>query len=242
MTDGLRWVYEAYPYGYSLGFCEALTPEEVLERLGVQRESVFPLTAREAREIETRNAADEPNDLDHLDDLDVEAVEELGFLRPSTNAVIRAGSTATEGWSVAIQASVSYVSAVSYLPRSPGAPASSRRAWTRTPYSGWSTRWTGVSCRPSTHSFRRTTTVSRAVGARLTVVRAHEPAASSGAVGEPVRTVGGKGLGGTSAVGGGPVDDRPIIHFRQMPFGAIAANAMKPISSVSMHAPLRKVS
>ncbi|GAA2662390.1 DUF6461 domain-containing protein [Streptomyces vastus] len=114
MTDGLRWVYEAYDFGYSLVFCEDLTPEEVLERLGARRESVFPLTAFEAREIETRNAADEPYDLDHLDDLDVEAVEELGFLRPSTNAVIRAGSI--EGWAFAIQASVSYVSAVSYLP------------------------------------------------------------------------------------------------------------------------------
>ncbi|MGW0822522.1 DUF6461 domain-containing protein [Streptomyces sp. NPDC002845] len=114
MTDGLRWVFEAYPFGYSLIFCEDLTPEEVLQRLGARRESVFPLTRTEAQEIEVRNAADEPYDLDHLDDLDVEAVEERGFLRRETDAVIRAG--AIEGWSFAIQASTSYVSSRGYLP------------------------------------------------------------------------------------------------------------------------------
>ncbi|WP_431789174.1 hypothetical protein HLK56_32005 [Streptomyces sp. G9] len=114
MTDGLRWILEAYPFGYSLIFCEDLTPEEVLERLGAQRESVFPLTRVEAQEIEVRNAADEPYDLDHLDDLNVEAVEELGFLRRETDAVVRAGSV--EGWAFAIQASTSYISARNYAP------------------------------------------------------------------------------------------------------------------------------
>ncbi|MGI5198202.1 hypothetical protein ACQEVY_31985 [Streptomyces sp. CA-288835] len=28
MTDGLRWVFEAAPFGYSLAFCEDLAPEE----------------------------------------------------------------------------------------------------------------------------------------------------------------------------------------------------------------------
>ncbi|MFD5199797.1 DUF6461 domain-containing protein [Streptomyces sp. NPDC058375] len=110
MTDGLGWIYEAYPFGYSLAFCEGLTPEEVLERLGAERASLHPLTSVEAQEIELRNAADEPYD---LDDLDVEAVEELGFLRRETDAVVRAGSI--EGWSFAIQASTSYVSARNYL-------------------------------------------------------------------------------------------------------------------------------
>jgi hypothetical protein len=76
MTDGLRWVAEAYPFGYSLIFCEGLTPEEVLRRLGAPRESVFPLTRHEAQEIEVRNSMGEPFDLDHLEDLDVEAVED----------------------------------------------------------------------------------------------------------------------------------------------------------------------
>ncbi|MFJ4826846.1 DUF6461 domain-containing protein [Streptomyces bacillaris] len=114
MTDGLRWVYEAYPFGYSLVFCEGTTPEEVLERLGARRESVFPLTREEAQEIEVRNAADEPYDLDYLDGLDIEAVEGLGFLQSETDAVVRAG--AIEGWSFAIQASTSYTSARNYLP------------------------------------------------------------------------------------------------------------------------------
>ncbi|MFI1226500.1 MULTISPECIES: DUF6461 domain-containing protein [unclassified Streptomyces] len=114
MTDGLRWVCEAYPLGYSFIFCENLTPEEVLERLGARRESVFPLTRVEAQEIEVRNAADEPYDLDYLDNLDVDAVEELGFLRRETDAVVRAGSI--DRWSFAIQASTSYTSARNYLP------------------------------------------------------------------------------------------------------------------------------
>ncbi|CAM5286324.1 DUF6461 domain-containing protein [Streptomyces griseorubiginosus] len=114
MTDGLRWVAEAYPFGYSLIFCEGLAPEEVLSRLGAPRESVFPLTRHEAQEIEVRNSMDEPFDLDHLEDLDVEAVEELGFLGRAVDAVVRAGET--EGWTFAIQASTSYVSAVNYLP------------------------------------------------------------------------------------------------------------------------------
>ena len=114
MTDGLRWVAEAYPFGYSLVFCEGLTPEEVLRRLGARRESLFPLTRHEAQEIEVRNAMDEPFGLDHLEDLNVEAVEELGFLRRSVDTVMRAGSI--EGWAFAVQASTSYVSAVDYLP------------------------------------------------------------------------------------------------------------------------------
>ncbi|WP_030598840.1 DUF6461 domain-containing protein [Streptomyces fulvoviolaceus] len=113
MTDGLRWVFEAYPFGCSLLFCEGLTPEEVLVRLGARRESVCPLTRTEAQVVEVRNAADEPFDLDHLEDLDVAAVEELGFLRRETDAVVRAG--AIQGWSFAIQASTSYVSARNYL-------------------------------------------------------------------------------------------------------------------------------
>ncbi|WP_217178196.1 DUF6461 domain-containing protein [Streptomyces sp. AC495_CC817] len=114
MTDGLRWVCEAYPFGHTLVFCEGLDPEQVLLRLGARRESLFPLTRFEAQEIEVRNAADEPYDLDHLDDLDVEAVEERGFLRPEVDAVLRAG--AIEGWAFAVQASTSYVSARDYLP------------------------------------------------------------------------------------------------------------------------------
>lgn len=54
---------------------------------------------------------EEPYD---LDDMDEEALEALGFLRPEANAIIRAGSV--EGWSFAIQASTSYVSARNYLP------------------------------------------------------------------------------------------------------------------------------
>lgn len=119
MTDGLRWVCEAYPFGHTLVFCEGLAPEQVLLRLGARRESFFPLTRVEAQEIEVRNAADEPYDLDHLDDLDVAAVEERGFLRPEVDAVLRAG--AIEGWAFAVQASTSYVSARDHLPAlSPG--------------------------------------------------------------------------------------------------------------------------
>lgn len=114
MTDGLRWVCQAYPFGYTLVFCEGLAPEQVLLRLGARRESLFPLTRVEAQEIEVRNAADEPFDLDHLDGLDVEAVEERGFLRPEADAVLRAGTI--EGWAFAVQTSTSYVSAHDYLP------------------------------------------------------------------------------------------------------------------------------
>ncbi|MET8077547.1 DUF6461 domain-containing protein [Streptomyces sp. NPDC005303] len=114
MTDGLRWVAEAYPFGYGLVFCEGLTPEEVLRRLGAPRESVLPLTRHEAQEIEVRNSMDEPFGPDHLEDLDVEAAEELGFLRRTVDAVVRAGEI--DGWAFAIQASTSYVSAVNYLP------------------------------------------------------------------------------------------------------------------------------
>ncbi|MEU9168951.1 DUF6461 domain-containing protein [Streptomyces sp. NPDC048420] len=114
MTDGLRWVSEAYPFGYSLLFCERLAPEEVLVRLGARRDSLFPLTRTQAQEIEVRNSMDEPFGLDHLEDLDVEAVEELGFLSRSVDAVVRAGEI--EGWAFAVQASTSYVSAVDYLP------------------------------------------------------------------------------------------------------------------------------
>ncbi|MFI6434192.1 DUF6461 domain-containing protein [Streptomyces sp. NPDC050759] len=87
----------------------------MLVRLGARRESVlFPLTRVQAQEIEVRNSADEPYDLDFLEDLDVEAVEERGFLRREADAIVRSGSI--ESWAFAIQASVSYVSARDYLP------------------------------------------------------------------------------------------------------------------------------
>lgn len=105
----------AYPFGYTLIFCEGLAPDEVLVRLGAWRESaLFPLTRLQAQCIEVRNSADEPYDLDFLEDLDVEAVEERGFLRREADAIVRAGSI--EGWAFAIQASTSCVSARDYLP------------------------------------------------------------------------------------------------------------------------------
>lgn len=111
MGDGLRWVEEAYPFGYTLLFCEGLAPEEVLQRLGARRESLYPLTRFEAQEIEVRNAMDEPFDLDRPD---AGILERLGFLRRSVDAVVRAG--AIEGWGFAIQASTSYVCARDFLP------------------------------------------------------------------------------------------------------------------------------
>ncbi|MEU6347926.1 DUF6461 domain-containing protein [Streptomyces sp. NPDC047072] len=111
LTIRLSWVEEAYPLGYTLLFCEGLTPEEVLQRLGARRESLYPLTRVEAQEIEVRNSMDEPFELDHPD---VETLEELGFLRRSVDAVVRAG--AIEGWAFAIQASTSYVTTRNFLP------------------------------------------------------------------------------------------------------------------------------
>ncbi|MFF0083343.1 DUF6461 domain-containing protein [Streptomyces canus] len=114
MAEGLRWVSEACPFGFSLVFCAHFAPEEVLVRLGARRETPYPLTRLRARDIEVRNAADEPWDLDHLEDLEVAAVEALGFLRPETDAVVRAGSA--RGGAYAIQASLSYVSARNHRP------------------------------------------------------------------------------------------------------------------------------
>ncbi|MFE2216737.1 hypothetical protein ACFW93_32995 [Streptomyces canus] len=99
---------------------------------------------------------DEPFGLDHLEDLDVEAVEELGFLRRSVDAVVRAGSS--EGWAFAVQASTSYVSAVNYLSALssgrrvfawPTGASPRRRSWStcrRTPRSGGFRR---RACRPT---------------------------------------------------------------------------------------------
>ncbi|GAA2657246.1 hypothetical protein [Streptomyces vastus] len=42
-------MFETYPFGYSIIFCEELAPGELLVRLGARRESVFPLTREQAR-------------------------------------------------------------------------------------------------------------------------------------------------------------------------------------------------
>ncbi|GAB2985564.1 hypothetical protein GCM10023080_058940 [Streptomyces pseudoechinosporeus] len=51
MTDGLRWVAEAYPFGYSIIFCENLSPEKVLVRLGARRESALTRQRRQRSEL-----------------------------------------------------------------------------------------------------------------------------------------------------------------------------------------------
>ncbi|WP_369259650.1 DUF6461 domain-containing protein [Streptomyces sp. R35] len=112
--DGLGWIAEAYPLGYSVILCEGLAPEEILVRLGGSPEAFYPLTRDVAQLIEVGNSMEEPYDLDDMDGIDEETLDALGFLRPEANAIIRAGPAGA--WSFAIQASTSYVSASDYLP------------------------------------------------------------------------------------------------------------------------------
>ncbi|MFD3940658.1 DUF6461 domain-containing protein [Streptomyces sp. NPDC058611] len=106
MNDGLCWIADTYPFGYSITLCENLTPEEALHRLGAQLESLLPLTRDQAQAIEVHNAGGARFGLPDELNLDTEALTCHGFLRPEADAIVRAGTAGN--WAFTIQASISH--------------------------------------------------------------------------------------------------------------------------------------
>jgi hypothetical protein len=104
MSDGLRWLPESFPEGFSVTFCEGLSGLEVLERMGADPECVLSLTRDQAEILEMCNRSTESVALDPFD-LDEEELRHCGFLERDIE-VVRAGEI--EGWAFTIQSFGAY--------------------------------------------------------------------------------------------------------------------------------------
>ncbi|MEV5583899.1 DUF6461 domain-containing protein [Streptomyces parvus] len=107
MHDGLAWIADAYPEGFTLILGHGVTPLDLLTGLARTPEPVIlPLTCGESEDIQRYVAFPEGSSLDHLDE---EALEKAGFLREGVDCITRAGA-ASGGWSFALQDSTIYSS------------------------------------------------------------------------------------------------------------------------------------
>ncbi|TJZ56850.1 hypothetical protein FCH28_04860 [Streptomyces piniterrae] len=104
MTNGLRWISEAYDMGYTVVLCEGISPEEMLSRMGFAEDQVFPLSRDQADDILCLDDEGTASDLEFIDPEDEETIERLercGFLsRPES--IVRVGGHG--GWAYALEA------------------------------------------------------------------------------------------------------------------------------------------
>lgn len=103
MTNGLRWISDAYDMGYTVVLCEGISPEEVLSRMGFTEDRVFPLSYDEADGIVLLRDDETVSDLEFIDPEDEETAERLergGFLsRP--RSIVRVGGSG--GWAYSLE-------------------------------------------------------------------------------------------------------------------------------------------
>ncbi|MEU6230956.1 DUF6461 domain-containing protein [Streptomyces sp. NPDC047042] len=104
MSDGLQWLRTSFPEGFSVAFCEKVTPEDFIRRMGADPDGALMLTRDQAEAIDLCSRYPDENSLE-FHDLDAEKLRELDFLRPNAE-VLRFGSIA--GWAFAIQSFGSY--------------------------------------------------------------------------------------------------------------------------------------
>lgn len=100
VTDGIQWIEQSYSdEGVALVFCENLEPEELLMRLGADRDCIIPLTRADAQTIEVFNHYPDDGDL-NVADSDEEELREKGFF-VADGQIVRAG--VIPGWCFGIQ-------------------------------------------------------------------------------------------------------------------------------------------
>lgn len=99
MTDGLQWLRDAYPEGFSVVFRASETPEGLLVKMGADPRNILRLTSAEAGAVDIFNYDPDGENLDDAG-LDEEELREHGFLNSDAH-VLRAGGI--EGWAFAIE-------------------------------------------------------------------------------------------------------------------------------------------
>ncbi|MER5876198.1 DUF6461 domain-containing protein [Streptomyces sp. NPDC001910] len=104
MSDGLLWLLESFPEGFSVSFMEGVQPEVFIQTLGGEPEHTLALTRDQAEAIEMHARHPDAIDLDTYD-LDEEEMMTNGFIRPGVE-VLRFGKAGT--WAFAIQSFGSY--------------------------------------------------------------------------------------------------------------------------------------
>jgi hypothetical protein len=104
MSDGLQWLCASFPEGFSVAFCEEVTPEDFIRRMGADPARSLTLTRDQAEAIELCSRYPDEDSLE-FHDLNEEELRELGFIRPDAE-VLRFGQIS--GWAFAIQSFGSY--------------------------------------------------------------------------------------------------------------------------------------
>ncbi|MGV9913397.1 DUF6461 domain-containing protein [Streptomyces tendae] len=106
MSDGIQWLPESFSEGFCVAFCEGVTAEEFILKIGGDPNRCLMLTREQAESIDLASRYPEEEDLESYD-LDADELRETGFLRSDVE-VLRIGST--HGWAFAIQSFGAYLS------------------------------------------------------------------------------------------------------------------------------------
>ncbi|WAU78387.1 DUF6461 domain-containing protein (plasmid) [Streptomyces sp. Qhu-G9] len=106
MSDGVQWLPNSFSNGFCVAFCEEVTPNDFIFRLGGSPDRSLMLTREQAEAIDLASRYPDENDLESYD-LNEDELKETGFLR-SDAEVIRVGSA--NGWAFAIQSFGSFLS------------------------------------------------------------------------------------------------------------------------------------
>ncbi|MFH9439021.1 DUF6461 domain-containing protein [Streptomyces rochei] len=106
MSNGIQWLRHSFEEGFCVAFCEEITPEDFIRRIGGDPSKSLELTREQAEVIDLASRYPEEEDLESHD-LDADELREIGFLRPDIE-VLRVGSA--NGWAFSLQSFGSFMS------------------------------------------------------------------------------------------------------------------------------------
>ncbi|MDL2082204.1 DUF6461 domain-containing protein [Streptomyces sp. GXMU-J15] len=106
MSDGVNWLLDSYSEGFCVAFCEGVTQEEFIRRIGGDPAHTLMLTRAQAEAINLAGRYPEMSDLEYYD-LDDDELRESGFMEPGAE-IVRTGRISE--WAFAIQSFGAFLS------------------------------------------------------------------------------------------------------------------------------------
>ncbi|MER6678749.1 DUF6461 domain-containing protein [Streptomyces sp. NPDC000983] len=106
MSDGVTWLPESFSEGFCVAFCEGVSLEDFILRLGGNIDRSLMLTREQVEAIDLASRYPEMNELESYD-LNEDELRDTAFMHPDAE-IIRMGCIS--GWAYAIQSFGSYLS------------------------------------------------------------------------------------------------------------------------------------
>ncbi|MFL9659563.1 DUF6461 domain-containing protein [Streptomyces sp. PB17] len=106
MSDGMLWLPDSFSEGFCVAFCEGVSPEEFVLKVGGDPNLALTLTREQAESIDLAARFPDEANLEYHD-LDEAELREKGFLR-SDAEVIRVGYF--NGWTFSLQSFGTFMS------------------------------------------------------------------------------------------------------------------------------------